>query len=230
MQNFVRVLKLIFSTPVSPKEVPCFRGAVIQQTGVDADILFHNHDGNSFRYSYPLIQYKSIGGKGAIIAIDEGADIIGQFISKISGSIDIGGRIEPISVEKVIPSRFLMQTWERMFNYRVNHWLPLNPENYRAYMATDYAEQRFVLLEKILIGNLLSMLKGLGIFLEKELKVHIEGHENPFLVKYKDIKLMAFNLDFSSNLFIPDNMGIGKNSSIGYGNVRQIRNFPYQEQ
>ena len=35
---------------------------------------------------------------------------------------------------------------------------------------------------------------------------------------------MAFNADFSSNLSIPNNLGIGKNASIGYGVVHQIKN------
>jgi hypothetical protein len=34
---------------------------------------------------------------------------------------------------------------------------------------------------------------------------------------------MAFNVDFKTNLSIPNNLGIGKNASIGFGIVTQIR-------
>ena len=33
--------------------------------------------------------------------------------------------------------------------------------------------------------------------------------------------MMAFNADFTCNLSIPNNVGIGKNASIGFGVVRQ---------
>ena len=34
---------------------------------------------------------------------------------------------------------------------------------------------------------------------------------------------MAFNADFKCNLSIPNNLGIGKNASIGYGIVHQVK-------
>jgi hypothetical protein len=35
--------------------------------------------------------------------------------------------------------------------------------------------------------------------------------------------MMAFNADFISNLSIPNNLGIGKNASIGCGVVHQVK-------
>ena len=34
---------------------------------------------------------------------------------------------------------------------------------------------------------------------------------------------MAFNADFNCNLSIPNNIGLGKNASIGYGVINQNR-------
>ena len=65
--NYTNILTIKFSNHISKEEIPLFRGAVIS-TLEQNNILFHNHnDDNSLRYSYPLIQYKRIGGCAAIV-------------------------------------------------------------------------------------------------------------------------------------------------------------------
>ncbi|MDO5760613.1 MAG: CRISPR-associated endonuclease Cas6 [Bacteroidota bacterium] len=43
------------------------------------------------------------------------------------------------------------------------------------------------------------------------------------MVRNKNIKLMAFDLEFTSNLSLPNFIGVGKNASIGYGIVTEKR-------
>ena len=83
--------------------------------------------------------------------------------------------------------------------------------------------ERVSFLENILKANLLSMLKGLNIHLEKELILKITEIGDSYLIHNKGIKMMAFNADFKCNLSIPNNIGIGKNASIGCGIVHQLR-------
>ena len=83
--------------------------------------------------------------------------------------------------------------------------------------------EKIAFLENILKGNLLSMLKGLDIHLEKELILKITKLSEPYLQYNKGVKMMAFNADFKCNLSIPNNLGIGKNASIGNGTVHQLQ-------
>ena len=47
--------------------------------------LLHNHfGGESYLYSYPLVQYQVIGGQATILGIEEGADTL----KKISSDLD----------------------------------------------------------------------------------------------------------------------------------------------
>lgn len=224
MAKYIRTLTVLTDTEIQQKEVPLFRGAVLNCLGEKASILFHNHmEENKFRYSYPLIQYKRIHGKAAIVCIEEGADVIGQFFFKYASSFNIGERQVSCHVEKVIPSKILVQTWQQSFNYHVNCWLPLNSANYQTYISTESVVERMVLLEKILKGNLLAMLKGINIHLEDLLEASITNISEPYAIENKGVRLMAFNLDFSSNLSIPNNIGIGKNASLGYGTVHQVK-------
>ena len=224
MSKTIRVLTIRFDQEISPYEVHLFRGAIISSMGEDANILYHNHkDEYGFRYSYPLIQYKRINKKAAIVCIEDGVEQIGQFLTKEKTNYHIGDRNVCMSVDTMQPRRILVQVWESEFRYRMSRWLPLNGENYKKYTSTDSMVERVQLLERILKGNILSMCKGLGITLEKEIKVSIDNMSAPYLVRNKETKLMSFDIEFTSNVSLPNYIGLGKNASIGFGVVECIK-------
>lgn len=224
MPKFLKTLTVVTEAEIKQSEVPLFRGAVIGSMGEKANLLFHNHIGDhQFRYSYPMIQYKRIGGKATIVCVEEGADLIGQFLLSAGGRLKIGEREVVCDTKRIQPARLLVQTWEQPFNYHISRWLPLNSKNYQLYQDIEGVVEKVAFLENILKANLLSMLKGLDIHLEKELLVKFTQLSEPYLIHNKGVKMMAFNADFTSNLSIPNNLGIGKNASIGCGVVHQIR-------
>lgn len=224
MTKNVRILTVLFDTDISYKEIPLFRGAVLNSLGDRANLLYHNHTSdNTFRYSYPLIQYKRLGGKAALVCIEEGADIIGQFFSENTGHLHIGERTVKCNVAKMTPAKIYVQIWKTSFRYHITRWLPLNTKNYLHYQKLEGMKDKVSLLEGILKANLLSMLKGLGIYIEEEINVSITNLSDSYIVYNKRVAMMAFNVDFICNLSIPKNIGIGKNASIGYGVIHQIR-------
>jgi hypothetical protein len=223
MAKYIRTLTILFDTDISFKEITLFRGAVIKSLGEHPNLFFHNHlDDEKFRYSYPLIQYKRLGGKAAIVCIEDGVDIIGQFLTEVNGTLTIGDRQVTCNTGRIQPARILVQTWEEMFNYHISRWVPLNSQNYQRYKDIEGVVEKVSFLENILKANLLSMLKGLNIHLEKELILKITELSDPYLLHNKGVKMMAFNADFKCNLSIPNNLGVGKNASIGFGVVHQL--------
>lgn len=224
MGKYIRTLTIIFDAEINFKEIPLFRGAVLKSLGDKANLLYHNHiTDDTFRYSYPLIQYKRIRGKAAIICIEEAVDLIGQLLTETNGCLMIGEREVKCQTDRIQPARLLLQTWTDSFNYHINHWLPLNAKNYHLYKSMDSVVERVTLLESVLKGNLLSMLKGLDIHLEQELVLKISKISNSYVLHYKGVGMTAFDVDFRCNLTIPNNVGIGKNSSVGFGTVHQVR-------
>lgn len=222
MAKYIRALTVIYNTDISYKEIPLFRGAVLNSMGDKANLLYHNHTGSdTFRYSYPLIQYKRLGGKAAIVCIEDGADVIGQFLSEGMSSFILGERIAECTIMKVIPTKMTVQLWKTTFSYSLKRWLPLNERNYHLYQLADNDVEKKEILEKVLKGNLLSMLKGLQIFVEEKVTAQIISINRSYIVYNKGIALMSFDITFESNLSIPNNIGIGKNASIGYGVVHQ---------
>ena len=222
--KYIRTLTIITDAEIHQNEIPLFRGAVIHSLGEHPNVHFHNHlDNDRFRYSYPLIQYKRLGGKAAIVCVEDGVDIIGQFLAEVDGKLRIGERQITCNTDRVQPARILVQTWEDMFSYHISGWLPLNSKNYLLYQNIDGVVERVTFLENILKANLLSMLKGLDIHLQKELILKITEIIDSYLLYNKGVKMMAFNANFKCNLSIPNNLGIGKNASIGCGTVHQLR-------
>ena len=222
--KYIRTLTILTDAEIQQREIPLFRGAVIHGLGEHPNVYFHNHlDDDKFRYSYPLIQYKRLGGKAAIVCIEDGVDIIGQFLTDANGTLTIGDRQVSYNTGCILPARILVQTWQEMFYYHISRWLPLNSQNYQRYKDIEGVVEKVSFLENILKANLLSMLKGLDIHLEKELILKITEISDSYLIYNKGVRMMAFNADFKCNLSIPNNIGIGKNASIGCGIVHQLR-------
>jgi hypothetical protein len=223
--SYIRVLIVRFKNEISLSEINLFRGAIIHSME-NANVLFHNHiDDNKFRYSYPLIQYKRIQGKAAIVCLGGGIDAISDFFSSNHFSFNIGERYVQMEIESIIPSRILIQIWNDSFRYQLRRWLPLNSDNYAKYTSTEDLVEKMELLKHILIGNILSMAKGLGIILNRELSCKIIQLSEPMIVKNKQLKMMSFDVVFDCNLSIPNYIGIGKNASINFGTITRITNI-----
>ena len=215
-----RILTIQFDAEIAPHEIPLFRGAVLntlQNQGEPVNILFHNHEGAKFRFSYPLVQYKRINKKAAIVCIGEGTDAIGEFLSTMDEEIKLGDRLLPLRVARILPQQFLIQVWDTIFSYSIRRWIPLNSSNYIKYSESNSIAEKAIILEKTLLGNILSFAKGIGVFFDDPVICRISSLSEPYLVKSKNIKMMAFDATFQSNVSLPDYVGLGKHSSMGFG-------------
>ena len=119
----------------------------------------------------------------------------------------------------------LILTEDSSFHYRLNNWLPLNSDNYKQYQESDSLVERIQILERVLIGNILSLLKGVDIHLEEQLKVHVTDITGQRPYVYKKVRLMTFDIEFKTNIQLPQYIGIGKNASIGCGVLTKITNY-----
>lgn len=79
------------------------------------------------------------------------------------------------------------------------------------------------MLNHILTGNILSMLKGVGIMLTERLTIDIMSISELKPVKYKEIRLLSLDAKFQSNVIIPEYIGLGKHASLGFGTVTNMK-------
>ena len=218
----IRVLKITFEQEIPQREIPRFRGAIIEKTG-RGSILFHNHIGeNGLRYSYPLIQYKIIGKKGCLVCIDEGTEEIHTFLSQRNWNIQLGDQKMTLTIDSLAANNYTLNVWDQNFTYSIINWLAFNEENYKKYSEIADLGERIAFLERILTGNILSFAKGVDYQVEKSINVHILNIQREFFTKYKGAVLQAFNISFRTNFFIPDFIGLGKGVSTGFGIVKSL--------
>ena len=226
--NTIRTLVIQFANELSAKEIPLFRGAVIQSME-ESNILFHNHTPDGFRYSYPLIQYKRIKGKAAIVFIGKGTDNINDLFSPGSLLLRIGKKDVEMRIESIYTEQVEIVCSEKENHFKLHNWLPLNSTNYELYQGMEDMVSKIELLERILVGNILSLLKGIDIHVDQQISLRIADITNQHIIHYKKVQLMAFDVDFYANVALPQYIGIGKNSSTGYGvlTIKSIVSIPY---
>lgn len=212
----------LFDQSISIREIPLFRGAIIHLLDNRQNLLCHNHLGrDKFRYSYPLVQYKVIDGKAALVALNEGVSLVRELCSSPRTKILLGNREVTLGPAKQIVREFSLNITSVPFRYRLKRWLPLNSQNYKVYKSLDSDEDRIELLERVLKGNMLSFAKGLGYTVDQPVYAHILNVSADYIQKNKQTLLQAFDIEFETNFMLPDYVGLGKNASIGYGWIEQ---------
>lgn len=181
--------------------------------------LIHQHlANNKLLYKAPLIQYKILDGKPFVLGINEGADVL----QKIHEDIDFLkiGRFKYQIKEKNIVLKtdyFGIATGDISYSF-LTPWLALNEKNYEKYQKLGTWAKKKEMLEKILIGNIISMSKSLGYTVPKPIKANI-GNMKEVHTSLKGTPMLGFLGTFSVNFEIPDYFGLGKSVSRGFGTV-----------
>lgn len=219
--NTIRLATVLFDTKIASAEIPYFRGSVIRLS--EGNALFHNHCAEGFHYAYPLVQYKRIKGCAALMGINQGAEALAElFGGRPSLSFSLGNRQTVMNVAVIRSEKFAVVCDEVSRAYAISRWLPLNGTNYRIYQQTESLAERISMLEKILVGNILSFAKGVGIFFERPVICRVQQLEASGLVDYKGVELMSFSARFSCNVSLPEDIGLGKSASMSNGIVKRL--------
>ncbi len=180
--------------------------------------LAHNHNGRDVIYQYPRVQYKVIDSTPTICGVEEGVNIIRNIGYEVD-SIKIDNEILEIFQKKIEIIKKPFGIVEDYIDYKfITPWMALNQKNAVKYEKCNDIEKE-ELLKQILIGNILSLAKGLNYTVEKRICVWISLEE--CLVNFKNIRMKAFKGKFKTNFIIPDYLGIGKSVARGFGTVKR---------
>lgn len=185
--------------------------------------LIHQHlTDNKLLYKAPLIQYKIFNGKPFVLGINEGADILQKIYDDID-YLKIGRSEYQIKEKAIVLRTDYFGTTDTNNSYSfLTPWLALNEKNYEQYQKFGTWAKKKELLEKILIGNIISMSKSLGYTVPEPIRANI-GNLKEVHSKLKGTPMLGFLGSFSVNFEIPDSWGIGKSVSRGFGTVMKVR-------
>lgn len=156
MQIPMLICRLKTNKPLKKSQTPLLRGYILNKFGKKDYVELHNHSGEGFVYIYPKIQYKIIGGDAVLIGIKEGINVLGDIILDIK-ELDLKGEIYKVVNGYVRVKLEEFGVADDMIKYKfISPWIALNEKNYLKFKNLD-KEGRKKLLERILIGNVLSM-------------------------------------------------------------------------
>lgn len=178
--------------------------------------IFHNHIGNKYVYDHPRIQYKVVDQIGYILGIEDGAKLV-KMVSEID-ELSLGENVYKIKQKTFYDKDEIIMPTRKLLQYEfITPWLALNKENYQKFRILKDQKEKKLLLNNILRGNIISMCKGLGLDIEKDIYVHSRMRETRSMYK---ILRTSFTGEFRTNFMIPNFFGLGGKVSVGFGVIK----------
>ena len=184
--------------------------------------LLHNHyaDGTT-RHRYPLVQYKVLQNVPTLVALDEGAELLNTLFLHMK-TLQISDTTYEVNAKHIRHQPVEVVYADTLHTYRFETlWMALNQENYRKYNQQDEPAQT-AMLNKIVVGNILSFFKQLGVFLEPQQRLMAKLDVTPKSTQFKNQSMVAFAGTLIVNAVLPDGIGIGKAVSRGFGTIKRI--------
>ncbi|MBQ2047052.1 MAG: hypothetical protein II260_07670 [Muribaculaceae bacterium] len=224
--NTLRVMTVVFNISLKQSELRKFRGAIIKAAGAE-NTLFHNHVGVGYNYKYPLIQYRIIGGKAAIVCLNEGIEQAHSLFASgfIGSELLIGDENKGVlMIESIRQNEFSLCVLDTPVKYHISRWLPLNQKNYLSWKQISDNTDKMAVLNSILVGNIISFAKGIGWQIDPRIECTIDI--DSIITRqttYKGQPLISFSLDFTANIFFPNGLCLGKGVSSNHGVVLHSR-------
>ena len=220
----LRYALLRLDMALKPHEVPQLRRFVNRFVGQEED-LFHNHRSEAaYHYRYPLVQYKSSEGKAALLGLaDSGVEALEKLKSHPEfrahcaewigdGSLWMEEYRETLTLHAALPDTI----WE------LRHYIALNEQNLRLWHEKPGLAARAALLERCLTGHLLKFASAIRWQLPPHsLQVELSDYRTRTLKSF-DNPFLGFELQFRTNLSLPEGIGLGKAVSHGFGVLRSV--------
>lgn len=221
----IRYLKIRFNHQLHSRDIPKFRAAVIEKTE-RVSSLFHNHISDTkVMYRYPLIQYKITEDKASILCLQSGTDDIHHLLTQSEMDLRIGTTTHSFEIEDVDLHFEEVSLSSSPNTYKLSNWLALNQKHFADWRAVENDETAQIkMLNRILLGNILSFAKGIEWWIEGTVEVEIVKINRIQKVQFKNNDVLAFSVEFQTNVSLPDFLGLGKGVSVGMGVVEKIKN------
>lgn len=226
--NPLRVLAVTFDNTITPWELPKFRGAIAAKVGLQHE-WFHNHNNETGGYHqrYPLIQYK-IDTQGRtmhpmLLYLDTCIEEAQHFFTQPDWSVRLGQTSQDLRIANLHIDQVALRLSDEPLRYRIHKWRALNSDNFKQWQQLRSLSDKYAFLESLLASHILSFARGVNWTLEGRFDISITQLLKEEWISFKDIKMLAFTLEFEANITLPNYIGLGNGAGEGFGVVRRQR-------
>jgi len=182
-------------------------------------LLSNHYEDGSLRYRYPLVQYKVIDKTPMLVGINEGGKLLTQLFLKIN-ALNIDGKTYTIQSKNISSTNHDIGFSEALHEYQFKTlWLALNQKNYEKYSQLNNEAEKDDMLRSILVGHVLSFFRNTEVELTVNQRLMAKVNVIQKQTKFKDKSMLAFTGSFVINANLPDDIGLGKSVSRGFGTI-----------
>jgi hypothetical protein len=202
-----------------------FRGAFIdyirnnfsveEQTNLPMRYAYNKDENGKQLTGYSLMQYATSKNKLEIVAIGHTSSIIELWLQYILQKDNFTINNKPANLSNPLRTTFYWQAKLGKINlYQLQSWVPFNSDNLG----------KETLFDKIIWGNIHRMLTDLNIKFDEKVIVNIHEYKRHKKTKpgYK-IDWITYDLVFSTNINLPQHIGLGHIVSLGAGKIKKIK-------
>ncbi len=220
----LRLLRVAFDTHLEPYQIEAFRGAMSHKVGLQHE-WFHNHDNQSggYHFRYPLIQYKLEKSgeqlRPVLVCINVGIEELQHYFTQPDWSLCIGDIRHEMRVAKLDVQQYNLLEFSEMRPYQLHKWQPFNQPKHKEFQTLKGLAEKIKFMENCLVAHILAFCRDVDWRLENRLEVHIKSVSDPKVIRFKNILIDTYNIDFDCNIFLPNKIGLGKGVAHGYGTV-----------
>jgi len=218
--TLVHTLQASLDLPLLPRQIPQFRGAVVEAMGQQEDLL-HNHTADGgYHYRYPLIQYRAGKRQAGLYGIGEGATILRRFLLGVD-SLNMGDTTYPLRISALQEEEHLLKMAEQPQHYRLYGYLPFNQQNYQAWQSKKNLVARIEMLEGTLVSHIFGFANALPFQLPGRLEVSLQEIQRMRPMWIHGHRRVGYDLAFEANVDLPDGIGLGRSVAFGFGVLRK---------
>ncbi|NOZ07549.1 MAG: CRISPR-associated endonuclease Cas6 [FCB group bacterium] len=222
-QSKVRSVFVRFKTSEPIKVTPyVVKGHIMKYFPNERFVSFINGELHGV-YLYPRIQVKILREQLCFFAVNEG----------VSAALSLTEKLEYLQIEdkkyEVVDKQILDQSEElfvvksdQYYKYKfITPWVALNEKQLSQYEPM-FSNERRNMLNLLLERNLDFVANDLGRFNDEKIEVRfVSSSLTPKTIEYS--KFGSFKGFFTSNVIIPDYLGLGNSISKGLGTLVQLK-------
>jgi hypothetical protein len=208
----LHLLSVTFHHRLEARDIRHFSAAFAANSG------WKEHD-----KGYPLIQFQVHDSRASVTGINEGARRLRLALEPSAlKKFTLQGKHFPLSIKERQEEhgfRIRVLPQKQMVPYRIYRCLPLDSTNYAKYKKLISFRERLTLLEHLLEVSILNVLNATGQPrpASPQVKAVINQVDHIVDVPAFGKPHVAFDMTFSTNVELPDRIGLGQKCSIGFG-------------
>lgn len=163
---------------------------------------------------YSLVQFRTFINKLEIVSLANAAELTDKWMDRVLEKNDFTINGKPAGLEN--PQKQTYFWYPKLGKhqlYKIQTWVPFGKDN-----IGDES-----LFDKIIWGNIQRMLSDLNIVFHEKIHIHIHEYQrNKKTTKGYDVNWITYTIVFSTNINLPQHIGLGRIISLGAGKIQKI--------